>query len=53
MPFMEMLILKKVIFEDGIVTIPPRVLHNTGIEEIVLPSSVKTIGAMLFLIVNL
>ena len=40
--------LKKVIFEDGIVTIPPRVLHNTGIEEIVLPSSVKTIGSYAF-----
>ena len=40
--------LKKVIFEDGIVTIPPRILHNTGIEEIVLPSSVKTIGSYAF-----
>ena len=40
--------LKKVIFEDGIVTIPSGVLYNTGLEEIVLPSSVKTIGSYAF-----
>ena len=40
--------LKKVIFEDGIVTIPSGILNNTGLEEIVLPSSVKTIGSYAF-----
>ena len=40
--------LKKVIFEDGIVTIPSDILNNTGLEEIVLPSSVKTIGSYAF-----
>ena len=40
--------LKKVNFEDGIVTIPSGILYNTGLEEIVLPSSVKAIGSYAF-----